>query len=217
MSGSVRFETAPVDVLVSEATEGNQAAWNAIVNRYAALVWSICLRFRLSESDAADVVQTVWLRTVERLSSLREPAALPGWLATTTRRECIKVAGGGRGTQALGDLAETLPADETSTAVDAELLAAERRALVREAFAQLPAHCQRLLALLVSDEEASYAQISARLQMPVGSIGPTRSRCLDKLRACPAITRWVTAERAQQPAEHRAQQPTQQRGDRHHA
>ena len=190
--------SAPVDVLVAEATGGNQAAWNAIVDRYAALVWSVCLRFRLSESDAADVVQTVWLRAVERLSSLREPAALPGWLATTTRRECIKVASGSRGSWPLGELAATLPADEESTAPDAELLAAERRALVREGFAQLPVHCQRLLAMLVSGDTLSYAEIGARLEMPVGSIGPTRSRCLDKLRACPAVARWMTSERAEQ-------------------
>lgn len=202
------FACEPVDVLVAEATRGNQAAWNAIVDRYAALVWSICLRFRLPEADAADVVQTVWLRAVERLSSLREPAALPGWLATTTRRECIKVVSGSRGARPLGELDATLPADEDSTAPDAELLAAERRALVREGFAQLPLHCQRLLALLVSGDPASYAEIGARLQMPVGSIGPTRSRCLEKLRACPAVARWLTAERAEQHTE-------QQGGSRH--
>jgi RNA polymerase sigma factor (sigma-70 family) len=198
MSLQRRLDAAPVDVLIAEATSGNQAAWNAIVDRYAALVWSICLRFRMSEADAADVVQTVWLRTVERLSTLREPAALPGWLATTTRRECLKAVGAVRGAQPLGELAGTLSADEETTAPDAELLAAERRAMVREAFAQLPVHCQRLLALLVSDESASYAEISARLGMPVGSIGPTRSRCLDKLRACPAVARWTTSERAEQ-------------------
>jgi RNA polymerase sigma factor (sigma-70 family) len=194
----------PVDVLVAEATGGSQAAWNALVDRYAALVWSICLRFRLSEPDAADVVQTVWLRTVERLSSLREPAALPGWLATTTRRECLKVASAGsRRSWPLGELAATLPADEDTTAPDAELLAAERRALVREAFAQLPPNCQRLLALLVSGDELSYTEIGARLAMPVGSIGPTRSRCLDKLRACPAVARWMTSERAEQQGDRR--------------
>jgi RNA polymerase sigma factor (sigma-70 family) len=198
-----RLDAAPVDVLVAEATNGNQAAWNAIVDRYAALVWSICLRFRLSEADAADVVQTVWLRTVERLSTLREPAALPGWLATTTRRECLKAAGALRGAQPLGELAGTLPADEEKTAPDVELLAAERRAMVREAFAQLPEHCRKLLALLVSDESASYAQISARLGMPVGSIGPTRSRCLDKLRACPAVARWTNSERAEKRGDER--------------
>jgi RNA polymerase sigma factor (sigma-70 family) len=198
-----RLDAAPVDVLVAEAMNGNQAAWNAIVDRYAALVWSVCLRFRLSEADAADVVQTVWLRTVERLSTLREPAALPGWLATTTRRECLKVAGAVRGAQPLGELAGTLPADEETTAPDVELLAAERRAMVREAFAQLPEHCRKLLALLVSEDSASYAQISSRLGMPVGSIGPTRSRCLDKLRACPAVARWTNSERAETRGDHR--------------
>jgi len=202
MSRPERFDAAPVDVLVAEATGGNQAAWNAIVDRYAALVWSICLRFRMSEADAADVVQTVWLRAVERLSTLREPAALPGWLATTTRRECLKAAGGVHGVQPLGEMAATLPADEETTSPDLELLAAERRAMVREAFAQLPVHCQQLLALLVSEDSTSYAEISARLHMKVGSIGPTRSRCLDKLRACPAVARWRISERAEQRGGH---------------
>lgn len=189
----------PVEQLVAEAADGSQAAWNAIVDRYSPLVWSICRRFRLSEADAADVSQMVWLRIVERLPSLREPAALPGWLATTTRRECLRSSSAAdRRTWSLGELAGQLPADEEDTALDAELLAAERRAMVREAFAQLPEHCQRLLAVLVADP-LPYAEVSARLDMPVGSIGPTRARCLDKLRACPAVARWVTSEHVDQP------------------
>lgn len=185
-------DTSSVTVLVSQANGGSQQAWNAIVDRYASLVWSICQRFRLSEADAADVSQTVWLRLVEQLPSLREAAALPGWLSTTTRRECIRVSklsqrtGGG-----YEDMVENLPADEDATAVDAELLAAERRALVREGLAQLPPHCQKLLALLVDGEQRGYAQISQALQMPVGSIGPTRARCLGKLRESPALASWL--------------------------
>ena len=80
-----------VIALVARATEGEQTAWDEIVERFAPLVWSICRRFRLSEADTYDVGQNVWLRLVEYLPSLREPAALPGWLATTTRRECLRV------------------------------------------------------------------------------------------------------------------------------
>jgi RNA polymerase sigma factor (sigma-70 family) len=201
---SVHLESVPVEVLVAEAAGGDQAAWAALVDRYAALVWSICFRFRLSETDAADVSQTVWLRTVERLSSLREPAALPGWLATTTRRECIRVSSAlRRGPWTLSDLTPELSADEETTALDAELLAAERRAMVREAFAQLPVRCQRLLALLVSPDPAPYATISAQLGIAVGSIGPTRARCLDKLRACPAMSRWADPGSAQRQGDER--------------
>ena len=184
----------PVETLVGRACGGDQAAWNAIVDRYAGLVWAVCHRFRLSHSDAADVSQTVWLRTVEKLDSLREPAALPGWLATTARRECIKVSSSTqRDARVRGDLPLDPGADVESTAPDAQLLAAERRAVLREGFAQLPEHCQRLFALLLSHEALPYAEISARLKMPVGSIGPTRSRCLDKLKSCPAVTRWLDA------------------------
>jgi RNA polymerase sigma factor (sigma-70 family) len=184
----------PVEALVASAAGGDQGAWNAIVDRYGALVWSICFRFRLSHSDAADVSQTVWLHTVEKLDSLREPAALPGWLATTTRRECLKVASlAQHAPQSLDGAPLELRADEDSTAPDAELLAAERRAMIREAFAQLPETCQRLLGLLVGATPAPYAEISARLGIPVGSIGPTRARCLEKLRACPVVTRWAAS------------------------
>jgi len=191
----MRYEFAPVEVLVAEAGAGNEAAWQAIVDRYSSLVWSICRGFRLSDADAADVSQTVWLRTVERLATLREPAALPGWLATTTRRECMRVCSTGiRRAWSLDDMATEPAADEETTALDAALLAAERRAMLREAFTQIPEHCQRLLALLVEPEPRPYAEISARLSMPMGSIGPTRSRCLEKLRSCPAVVLWVAAQ-----------------------
>jgi RNA polymerase sigma factor (sigma-70 family) len=191
----VSIDTTSVTVLVSQANGGSQQAWNAIVDRYASLVWSICQRFRLSEADAADVSQTVWLRLVEQLPSLREAAALPGWLSTTTRRECIKVSKQGqRSGVGWEDMFENMAADEDTTSLDAELLAAERRAMVREGFTQLPEHCQKLLALLVEEDHEGYARISERLDMPVGSIGPTRSRCLDKLRSCPALATWLGAD-----------------------
>lgn len=188
-------EAVPVTILVSQANGGSQQAWNAIVDRYASLVWSICRRFRLSESDAADVSQTVWLRLVEQLPSLREAAALPGWLSTTTRRECIKVSQGAqRSGASFDDAFDQLPDAEESAAVDFELLAEERRVMVREGFSQIPEHCQKLLALLVDSQPRAYAEISTTLAMPVGSIGPTRARCLEKLRTCPALASWLRAE-----------------------
>jgi RNA polymerase sigma factor (sigma-70 family) len=193
----MKVESLSVEDLVAEANDGNPAAWNAIVDRFGSLVWSICLSFRLSEADAADVSQTVWLRTIEHLSSIRVPAALPGWIATTTRRECIKVVTvTKRGPRPLDDLTMDRNVDTESTALDAELLSAERRAMVREAFAQLPEHCQRLLAMLVGSEPKKYAEISEHLDIPVGSIGPTRARCLDKLRSCPAVALWMKSDGA---------------------
>jgi DNA-directed RNA polymerase specialized sigma24 family protein len=87
----MRDDSSSVATLVARAASGDQAAWNEIVERYAPLVWSICTRYRLSSHDIEDVGQSVWLLLVEQLGNLREPAALPGWLATTTQRECLRV------------------------------------------------------------------------------------------------------------------------------
>lgn len=196
------LESRSIETLVAEANIGDAEAWNAIVDRYASLVWSICLGFRLPQADAADVSQTVWLRAVEKLATIRVPAALPGWLATTTRRECIKVSKArSTGPWELTDFTVERDADVEVSAVDTELLAAERRAMVREGFAQLPEHCQRLLALLVGSEPRSYAEISSRLEIPVGSIGPTRSRCLEKLRACPSVALWMQSQSDEEPGD----------------
>lgn len=177
-----------VIALVARAGQGEQAAWDEIVERFAPLVWSICRRFRLSDVDAHDVGQSVWLRLVEYLPSLREPAALPGWLATTTRRECIRAQRvSWRNDSQLTDPEFDLPADEEATQVDRWLIAHERDSALRAAFAQLGRRCQELLALLMRDPPPSYAQISAELNIPVGSIGPSRARCLDQLRANPAL------------------------------
>jgi RNA polymerase sigma factor (sigma-70 family) len=184
----------PVSGLVARARAGDKQAWDALVERYAPLIWSICRRHRLGDADAADVSQTVWLHLTGHLADLRDPAALPGWLATTTRRECARAVHA-RGPLAAGyDLhAETLPDTQAAT-VDQDLLTAERHAALRAALADLPADGRRLIALLTADPPLTYARISARLGIPVGSIGPTRRRCLDKLRQHPAIIALTTAE-----------------------
>jgi RNA polymerase sigma factor (sigma-70 family) len=176
--------------LVTRARNGDQQAWDALVERYAPLTWSICRRHRLGDADAEDVGQTVWLQLVDHLDTIRDPAALPGWLATVTRRECLRVLGAAREPLAAGRGldAEILPDEQAGTA-DQELLAAERHAALREAFTDLPSSHQRLIALLIEDPPVPYAEISARLGIPIGSIGPYRSRCLDKLRRHPAIAR----------------------------
>jgi RNA polymerase sigma factor (sigma-70 family) len=181
----------PVADLVAAARGGDRQAWDALVERYAPLVWSICRRYRLSHADAEDVGQSIWLRLVDQLDKIREPAALPGWLSTTTRRECQRVQS--------HTLTYTLDAgdirDERASA-EQELLAAERQAALREAVTQLPPDGQQLIALLVADPPVPYAEISARLGIPVGSIGPTRGRCLDRMRQHPAIAALITAESA---------------------
>jgi RNA polymerase sigma factor (sigma-70 family) len=181
--------------LVTRVKDGDQQAWDALVERYAPLVWSICRRYRLDRADAEDVGQTVWLRLVDHLDRLRDPEALPGWLATTTRRECLQVLDTARRTDTPGPWpgAEDIP-DPQAAAAEQELLAAERRAALREAFTSLPPHSQRLLALLIQDPPLSYTEISARLGISIGSIGPIRGRCLDRLRRHPAIAALINAE-----------------------
>lgn len=191
-------DDSSVAALVTRARMGDQEAWSRLVERYAQLLWSICRRYRLSPQDAADVCQRVWTVLVEQLPSLREPAALPGWLVTTTRRECLRLLRAERQHVTLAAPIEAGldPAASEEAAVDRELLAAEREAALLAAFAQLKERCRRLLALLVQDPPVSYAEISARLQMKVGSIGPTRARCLEDLRRSPPLAALIAAETA---------------------
>ena len=182
-------DDAVVTGLVTRARNGERQAWDALVERYAPLIWSICRRHQLKAAGAAAAAQNVWLKLVDQLDKIRDPAALPGWLATTTRRECRRIARTARRPCDAGyaPAAGTIP-DDHAQAAGQDLLAAERHAALREAFGQLPPGCQQLLALLIEDPALSYAEISARLGIPIGSIGPSRRRCLDKLRRHPAIT-----------------------------
>ena len=181
--------------LVTRARSGDKQAWDGLVERYALLIWSICRRHRLAGADADDVGQSVWLQLVEHLDKVRDPAALPGWLATTTRRECARVLRAVRGPRAAGYAvdAETIPDDQAQMA-EQQVLVSERHAALREAFAHLPPCDQQLIALLIQDPPVPYAEIGARLGIPVGSIGPTRSRCLDKLRRHPAIAALIDTD-----------------------
>jgi len=181
--------------LVTRARNGDKQAWDALVERYAPLIWSICRRHRLADVDADDVAQGVWLQLVDQLDKVRDSAALPGWLATTTRRECVRVLRAVCGPHAAGYAldAETIP-DDQAQMVEQQVLMAERHVALREAFTHLPPCDQQLIALLIQDPPVPYAEISARLGIPVGSIGPTRGRCLDRLRRYPAIAALITAE-----------------------
>jgi RNA polymerase sigma factor (sigma-70 family) len=178
----------PVAALVARAAGDDQGAWNEIVGRYAPMVWSICTRYRLVGQDIEDVGQSVWLLLVEHLGKLREPAALPGWLATTTQRECFRVLRAARRYDHSGPPPDELPSSSDHALIEEEIIAAERNAALRAAFAELPPHCRRLLAMVLSDPPHSYAEISAILQIPVGSIGPQRARCLERLRRSSSLS-----------------------------
>jgi len=195
-AGPVRDDPLVID-LVTRARYGDKQAWDALVERYAPLIWSICRRHRLGVADAEDVGQTVWLHMADQLDKIRDPAALPGWLATATRRECLRVLRAARGPLAAGYALdpETI-SDESAGAAEQEVLAAERDDALREAWQDLPPGGQRLILLLIKDPPVPYAEISARLGIPVGSIGPTRRRCLDKLRDHPAVAALGDADSA---------------------
>jgi RNA polymerase sigma factor (sigma-70 family) len=185
----------PVATLVRRARNGDELAWDALVERYAPLIWSLCRRYQLDRAATGDVGQSVWLRLADQLGKTRDPAALPGWLATTTRRECDRILHTAQAPRAARHAldAENIPDDQAET-IEQELLAAERHAALREAFVHLPPRSQQLIALLIEDPPLSYAQISARLGIPIGSIGPNRRRCLDKLRHHPGIAALINAD-----------------------
>jgi RNA polymerase sigma factor (sigma-70 family) len=192
---STRDGRAVTDLVV-RARDGDEQAWDALVERYAPLIWSICCRHLPGDSDAKDVSQRVWLRLVEHLRELRDPAALPGWLATVTRRECLLALRAAQGPRAARDLPddETL-ADEHATTIEHDLLVAERHAALRDAFQRLPPAGQKLITLLLHDPPMTYAEISAQLSIPIGSIGPNRHRYLDQLRRHPALAALIDAGR----------------------
>jgi RNA polymerase sigma factor (sigma-70 family) len=182
-----------VVALVNRARDGDKAAWDQIVERYATLVWSVCRRHGLSGADADDVGASVWLRLVEKLATLHEPAALPGWIATTSRNECLYLLRVRKRQIPVDD--ESLP-DMAGPASDEWLLEQEQQIALREAFEQLSERCRLLLSMLFSDPPTPYSEISARLDMPVGGIGPNRRRCLQKLREIPVIAALLNTPRS---------------------
>jgi RNA polymerase sigma factor (sigma-70 family) len=170
--------------LVRLAAEGDLQAWERLVDQYARLIWAITGDFKLVESDAADVAQTTWLRLLEHIDRIEYPARVGSWLAATARHECLRcVAAKKRVVLAHDDDDLDLKgAMAVEPEVDERLLADERTQTVREALARLPMRWQRLLEMLMADPPVPYADISDELGLPVGSIGPTRGRCLDRLR-----------------------------------
>jgi len=168
--------------LVRLATDGDLWAWERLINQYGRLIWATTHDFKLAESDAADVVQATWLRLVENIHRLEYPERVGSWLTATARHECL------RSLTARKRIVLTLddtPLDGIALhepEIDERLLAEERAQRVREALSRLPSRWQRMLELLMADPPASYEEISDQLGLPVGSIGPTRGRCLEKLR-----------------------------------
>jgi RNA polymerase sigma factor (sigma-70 family) len=178
-------DVASLDIarVVRRAAVGDKHAWERLVDQYNRLIWSITREFKLVESDAADVVQTTWMRLIEHIDRLQHPERVGSWLAATARNECLRcLAARKRVVLAHEDATLEGAAAEHEPEIDEALLAEERTAIVREAMTHLPGRWRRLMEMLMADPPVSYAAISDELGLPIGSIGPTRARCLARLR-----------------------------------
>jgi RNA polymerase sigma factor (sigma-70 family) len=171
----------------------DKQGWNALIERYQPIINSVCRSYRLTPEDAADVSQTVWMKVVDNLDRIREPRAIPAWIKTTAIREALALLRT-RNRLTLLDVSQDNSAAWSplnpslySSEVDARMLDAERQSAVRDGLAEMAESHRALLSLLVADPPISYQQISDQLGLPVGSIGPTRARCLRKLASTPAI------------------------------
>lgn len=170
------------DVLAA-AADGDQDAWDAIVARFERLVWVSVRSFRLPRPAADDVTQTVWLRLVENLDRIRDPERLGGWLATTARRESLRyVTNADRVRPTDQDDVFDRQAADVPGSIDG-LVQEERTTAVHRALRRISPHCRQLLTLLQIDPPLPYEAIAASLGRPIGSLGPTRARCIEHLRA----------------------------------
>ncbi|HET6299546.1 MAG TPA: sigma-70 family RNA polymerase sigma factor [Kribbella sp.] len=167
--------------LVIQAAAGDQEAWSRLVDHYARLVWAVTRSFRLTDSDASDVSQVVWLRLLEHIDRV-DPVRVGAWLVVTTRRECLRVLAFRKRVLLTYEPDDFAAVAGNEPELDADMLADERAVDVRRALESLPDRWQQLLGMLMADPPAPYAEISEKLGVPIGSIGPIRGRCLEKLR-----------------------------------
>ena len=183
----------PADwALVAAARNGDPAAWRALLERYDGLILAICRAHGLRAADAADVRQTTWLRAVERLGRLRDPHRIKAWLVTVARNECLRLLRLAARVEPFDEADEPAHPD-VSALPEARVLARERDDAVRAALAVLPERDRTLIALLYSESAPRYAEIGRELRMPVGSIGPSRSRVLERLRRAAPVARLAAA------------------------
>jgi RNA polymerase sigma factor (sigma-70 family) len=175
-----RLPAERIAELVTGAVAGDQREWNVLVQEFGAMIGAIARAHSLRHADAADVSQATWLRLLEHLGQLQDPTRVGAWLATTARRECLRVLREKKRRVLYGDEAPEHEAPDTCP-VDA-LLRSERDDALRQSFARLRTSDQALLRLLTAEPRPPYEQIAADLDIPIGSIGPTRQRALQRLR-----------------------------------
>ena len=167
-------QKSPDSELIERCTRGDQTAWKELIRRYERLVYSVAHVLCPAREDASDVFQQVWLEVYQRLGEIRHIEALPAWLMTVTRRRAYALLRSRRGSE---------PLDEEMADVSQQLEHVEREHSIERALEQLPDRCRKLIHLLYFDSrEPSYSEIATIIGMPEASIGPTRARCLEKLR-----------------------------------
>jgi RNA polymerase sigma factor (sigma-70 family) len=173
------LDAADLRGLAARALEGDARAWEAIVERLSGVVWKVVNSYRLSAADRDDAYASTFYRLYDKLATVRDPAALPGWVATTARNEvhALVRSHGRQVPTASLPLREIDPGDHDTALLDDEVLSR-----VMAAFADLPPKHQALLRLLTADPPLSYEEIGRVLEMKHGSIGPTRGRCLEQIR-----------------------------------
>ena len=196
INAATASDSANLNELVTRAVHRDEQAWAAIIERFGPLVAAVLRRDRLTHADVQETTQAVWLKLFENLHKLREPAALPGWIATTTQRQALQTIRRGarvRCVESIESVVDGLPCADQRTGPDDQLLQAERRRAVRDGLAELTAEQRELLLLVVADPPVSYREISERLKIPMGSIGPTRARHLRKLSETAAIRTYSDA------------------------
>jgi RNA polymerase sigma factor (sigma-70 family) len=181
-------------LVVAAASAGVGEAWETIIQRFGGLVAAIARRCRLNDADVAEVCQTTWLRLVENLDRIEQPERLGAWLATTSRRESLRIATRRTTVSATDEV--YLMADDKADPLDTGLLRDEQLTMIRIASERLTPRCRRLLGLLLGDDDLPYKEIAEQLNMPIGSIGPTMGRCLDHLRQILAETELTETQAA---------------------
>jgi RNA polymerase sigma factor (sigma-70 family) len=183
--------------LLGAARKGDEEAWEQIIDRYQSLINSISRRHQMASDDAHDVSQYVWMQLVNHIDNLRDTRALPGWISATTTHRCYEILRTCKRSVSVDPLATglfdliTITAKKTESegrcGVDDDLLRAEQHQAVREGLSELTQTQQQLLLLLVADPPVPYCEISRRMNLPIGSIGPTRARLLKKLQMTVAV------------------------------
>jgi RNA polymerase sigma factor (sigma-70 family) len=187
--------------LIEAARACDEDAWEQIVGRYQPLINGISRRHRLAPDDVNDLSQYVWMQLLDHVHKLREPRALPGWIAATTTHRCYEILRNHKRSVSVDPLVmgrfELAAATARKTngdgpvGIDDDLLRADERRAIRQGLAELTESQQELLSLLVADPPVPYSEISRRMRLPIGSIGPTRARLLKKLKGSIAVRRLI--------------------------